>query len=196
MMLRNSLLMFILSVVILVSCDKKSKYEQVVLEEKATGKIYDSLFFDFTFGQTKQQFFNQCWQLNNQQKVSQGPQNSFVQYILPKSPKDSATSSIVMLFYGIFDKDQIMTGMDFKFYHSGWSIWNKDLQAEKLLPQVRDSLLKWYPGNDFIEVKGKNSSEIFLTKVDGNRRIVIEPLKDTKDIDVRIDDLRYEQKTK
>lgn len=81
--------------------------------------------------------------------------------------------------------------MDFQFYYNAWSIWNKSLQSDKLLPVVMDSLIKWYPGNDFIKVPLKKDSLHLLVKVDGNRRITIRPLEDERIVKAKIDDLRY-----
>jgi len=80
--------------------------------------------------------------------------------------------------------------MDFQFYYDAWSLWNKELQSDQLIYSVKDSLTTWYPGNDFIEVTSKDSIITFV-KVDGNRRIMINPLDDDRIVKAKIDDLRY-----
>ena len=84
-----------------------------------------------------------------------------------------------------------MTGLDMKFYYDAWSLWNKSLHADQLVPVVQDSLMAWYPGNEFIEVTLKKSNKQVFVKVDGNRQILIETPNDTREVDVRIDDLRF-----
>jgi hypothetical protein len=152
--------------------------------------VNDSLIFGMKFGQSSQLFYDQCWRLNNKKIITHGPSNKFVQYELPVKKGDSTKNAMTMLFYGIFNKEKIMTGMDMKFYYVAWSLWNKSLQSDKLVPVVKDSLRSWFPGNDFITFPAKNTEGLIHVKVDGNRRIIIEPLKNTKDVDVRIDDLR------
>ena len=79
----------------------------------------------------------------------------------------------------------------YQFYFNAWSIWNKKLQADKLVPVVMDTLKKWYPGNDFIKVPLKKDSTQIFVKIDGNRRITIKPLDDNRIVKAKIDDLRY-----
>ncbi|GAB5474965.1 MAG: hypothetical protein Mars2KO_30640 [Maribacter sp.] len=167
-----------------------SEYSQLVKREMAKGVIHDSLLFDMRFGQHKQEFFQQCWQLNQKGVITNGPGNKTVKHVLPQKVEDAA-SSLTLLFFGDFNEKDIMTGMDLQFYYNAWSIWNKKLQSDQLIPVVMDSLNKWYPGNDFIKVPlKKDSAEIFV-KVDGNRRITIKPLDDDRIVKAKIDDLRY-----
>ena len=168
-----------------------SEYSNLVKQEMAKGVVYDSLLFDMKFGQHKQDFFQACWQLNQKGIISNGPGNTSVKYNLPLKEDAKSESGITLLFFGDFNEKKIMTGMDFQFYYNAWSIWNKSLQSDKLLPVVMDSLKKWYPGNDFIKVPLKKDSVNLLVKVDGNRRITIRPLEDQRIVKAKIDDLRY-----
>ncbi len=186
----NLLITFVLTLTIMNSC-KKSAYTELVRAELATEVINDSLKFGLKLGVPRQHFYDICWQLNKEQKVKQGPLNNFVEYKLPTKNKDRVEERITMLFYGIFDEEKIMTGLDMKFYFDAWSPWNKSLHADKLIPVVKDTLLSWYPGNNFIPITLKKSDKEVLIKVDGNRRILIESPKDSRQLDVRIDDLRY-----
>lgn len=173
--------------IVLISCSQ-SKYSNLVKEEMAKEVRYDSIFLGHTFGQTKQEFFDKCLKLNHQKKIKQGPKSSWVEYFLPSKPEDQ---KIRMLFYGIFNEDKIMTGMDMEFSYVAWSLWNESTQPEALKEAIKDSLLLWYPGNDFVKMHSKQLEGDILLKIDGNRRIIIEPIKDVKDVYVRIDDLRY-----
>ncbi len=168
-----------------------SEYSQLVRREMAKGVIHDSLLFDLKFGQHKQDFFRSCWQLNQKGLVSQGPGSKSVKYELPIDADAPLATSITLLFFGDFNEENIMTGMDLEFYYNAWSLWNKSLQSDMLLPVVMDSLKKWYPGNDFIRVPLKNDSLEIYVKVDGNRRITIKPIDHEKTIKAKIDDLRY-----
>lgn len=180
----------LLLLILLVGCSE-SKYSKLVKTEMAKNIVNDSLVFEMKFGQTRQEFYDQCWKLNNKGIITHGPNNNFVQYYLPQKEGDSSINSIKMLFYGIFDKEKIMRGMDMRFSYNAWSLWNESTHSDKLITVVKDTLQSWYPGNGFIEVTMKRSKKDIFVKVDGNRRIIIEPLINTKDVDVRIDDLRY-----
>ena len=167
-----------------------SEYSRLVKEEMASGKIYDSLLLGLKFGQKRQEFFKICWNLNRKKIVTNGEGN-FVEYVLPAKNQTDANEKMTLLFFGIFNDERIMTGMNLKFYYNAWSLWNKKLHSDQLVNAVRDSLKKWYPGNDFIKVPLEKSGTELLVKVDGNRRITIRPLDDDRIVKAKIDDLRY-----
>ena len=175
-----------IAILLIASC-QQSEYEKLIKNEMSKDVVHDSIFLGMNFGQTKQDFFDKCWKLNSKGLVTHGPNNQFVSYVLPIKEGDDTTKSIRMLFYGLFNDDKIMTGMKLQFSYQAWSLWNKS----KLVPVVMDTLKKWYPGNDFLKVDSKKSQDDILVKVDGNRRIIIRPLDDTREVKVIIDDLRY-----
>lgn len=170
---------------------KESDYQRLVKRELATGVINDSLLFNFKFGQSKQYFLQSCWQLNQKGIISSGPENTTVQYQLPTKQKEPSPTDMTLLFFGDFNEEKIMTGMNLQFYYNSWSPWNTSVQSEKLLPVVMDTLKSWYAGNDFIKVPLKGDSLNLFVKIDGNRRITIRPLEDSRLVKADIDDLRY-----
>lgn len=178
--------LILLLILIVSSC--QSEYTKLVKNELSNGKKYDTVFYDLKFGNTRKEFFKKCWDLNRKEVVTNGPSNDYVQVML--LPRDSTQSlkKIKMLFYGVFNAQDIMTAMDVKFSYEAWAPWNRDFQADKLLPVVQDTLLKWYAGNPFIKVKD------VLVKVDGNRQIQIKQESD-RDVSVLIEDLEYKYKT-
>lgn len=180
------------SVLMTLSCSpSESEYQQLVKKEMDTGIVHDSLLFDLRFGQTKKQFFEQCWKLNKKGLVKQGPNNRFVEYKLPLRQSQSLKDAITLLFYGIFDENNIMTGMDLQFSYDAWSLWNEKLQSKELVHAIKDSLEKWYPGNRFKLLEMPRDTTAVFVKIDGNRRIWIQPLDDPRIVKARIDDLRY-----
>jgi len=180
----------VLMLVLTQSCTE-SEYSKLIKTEMAKGIVYDSLLFTMKFGQQRQQFFDTCWKLNQKGIVANGPGNNWVKYKLPLKKNAPSETEITMYFFGDFNDEKIMTGMDFQFYYNAWSLWNKNLQADKLMPVVMDSLKKWYPGNDFIKVPIEKDSTHLFVKIDGNRRIVLKPIDDKRLVKAKIDDLRY-----
>lgn len=188
MSMRTSLkLTFSLIGLLLTGC-MGSDYSKLVKSEMEKGIVNDSLFLGLKLGQTQKEFFSICWKLNQEKVVTNG-EDMFVRYKLPSQNKKNDTGDMNMLFYGIFDDEKVMTGMKLRFSYEGWSIWNKAVQADKLIYAVKDSLLSWYPGNEFLKV-ALEEKELWV-KVDGNRRITIRPLDDKKFVSAQIDDLRY-----
>ena len=184
LIINKHIYLFIIVVFSFLSCE--SEYSRLVKEELASEIKNDSLLFGLKFNQTKQDFFDICQELNSQQLIKQGPENKFAEYML-KGNEEKA-SSIQMLFYGIFDKQNIMTGLKMRFSYNAWAPWNKQLYAEKLVPRIKDSLQKWFPGNDFIKVDVKKINRDVFVKVDGNRQIKMYTLNN-KTIAVKIEDL-------
>ncbi len=179
----------LIALIIMLSCSG-SEYKEQVKREMARGVIHDSLLFGLKFGDPKQKFFKTCWDLNQKGIVNNGPGNSSVKYKLPLKSDVHPEKAITLLFFADFNDYNIITGMDMEFYYDAWSLWNRSLQSDKLLPVVMDSLMKWYPGNNFFKVPANNDSLMFFAKIDGNRRIVIKPIDHENRIKVKIDDLR------
>lgn len=173
--------------ILFTSC--QSDYTKLVKKEMNTGIVHDSLLFGLQFGDSKSDFFKRCWELNKEKLVSQGPNNNYVQYRLPKTKGSNINNHIDMLFYAKFDKNNEISAMDLKFNYPGWAPWNEKQHAKELMPVIIDTILKWYPGNHFIEINKKDNSKV-LVKVDGNRQITLFPDKNTKDVSVLIEDLR------
>ena len=170
---------------LLFSACKNSEYHNLVDTEMAKGIMHDSIIYGFDFGIHKSQFFEHCTTLNSKKLITQATKSQFVEYHFPNK------TNFKMIFFGIFNKSKTMTGMKFEFSLSDWSPWNEAAKPEQLIFRVKDSLLSWFPGNEFIEVKPKGKQKAYLVKVDGNRRITIPPLSNLKDIKVQIEDLRF-----
>lgn len=168
----------------IVSCE--SDYSKLVKKELASGIKNDSLFFGMKFNNTKQDFFDICKDLNTKKIISEGPQNKFAKYTI--KPTDEKESSIQMLFYGIFNKENTMTGMNMRFSYDAWSPWDKKHFSDQLIPFLKDTLEKWFPGNKFINVDLKKLKKEVFIKIDGNRQIKMYTLN-AEDVIVKIEDL-------
>lgn len=169
----------------------QSDYQQYVERELASGVYEDSLIFGMRIGQTKKEFFTTCWELNNQKLISQGTGNRTARYVTDRdSSGNKSPQSKDMLFYGIFDENDIMQGMEMTYSYMAWSPWNRNYQSDSLLLHLRDLYLREYPGNDFIEIQVKEIDDPALVKIDGNRQITMYP-KNRKDVVVKMEDLHY-----
>ena len=142
--------LLIIPIVFLYSCQTNSDYDKWVKDEMANGSYQDSIQFGLKLGDSKKDFFIKAWELNNQGKVTHGPNNDFILYEIEDMPEGQRMNH---LFYGTFNEDNIMTGLDMRFYFLGWAPWNDKLQSDSVLPIAMQKLLEWYPGNDFIEIE-------------------------------------------
>lgn len=170
-----------------ISCQSSSKYDRRVKDEMANGKYIDSIQFGLKLGDTKKDFFIKAWELNNQGKVTHGPNNDFIAYEIENMPDGKRMNH---LFYGTFNDQDIMTGLDMRFYFLGWAPWNENLYSDSVLPIAMDFLMQWYPGNNFELIENDDLSDDFYVKIDGNRQIVIHKL-DEKNVRAQLSDLRY-----
>jgi hypothetical protein len=184
----KSTLFLVLLVAGLQGC--KSEYQQYVDQELSTGEVRDSLIFGMRMGQTKKDFYTICWELNKQKVITAGTGNEYARYIVDADTLGDNSRAKDMLFYGIFDEDDVMRGMDMKYAYETWAPWNRDRYSDSLLNRLRDQYLEGYPGNDFIEIDIDGLKAPAIVKVDGNRQVLMYAIN-KKDVKVRIEDLRF-----
>lgn len=178
----------------LIFCSCGSEYDQLVRKELKRGIQKDSLLFDLKLGQTKKEFYAICWDLNKAQIISQGSGNQYARYDEPADALDDPTKRKRMDFFGTFDADDVMHGMEMIFSYIAWAPWNEDLQIEQLLEELKVKIVKEYGGNEFIEVNLKSGQKTFI-KVDGNMQFLMFK-KSNKEVLVRMEDLNYKLKHK
>jgi hypothetical protein len=179
---KSSILLLIIVVSVITSC--QSDYTKLVKRELNSGVKNNAIFHGLEFGQTQQEFFDTCWNLNKDGIATHGGNNQNVKVILYPQDSTKTTKKIEMLFYPIFSPEMKIIAMNVKFSYVAWSPWNKNLESDDLFPIVKDSLMKWYPGNDFIKVKNE------LVKVDGNRQIQLN-IESVRHVVALIEDLDY-----
>ena len=156
-----------------IACNQ-SQYDKVVKRELATGKEYNEMMFDMNIGLSKKEFYGRCWQLNKEKLVSQGPSNQYVRHVLDSiSPVYNPSSTMEMLFFGLFDDQDLMRGMRFRFSYTAWAPWNKALQPDQLQEEVKVMMTTLYPGNDFFNLEKKINDQPIAVKIDGNRLITV-----------------------
>ena len=164
---------FFFVIMLTVACSQ-SQYDKVVKRELATGKEYNEMMFDMKIGLSKKEFYGKCWQLNKEKLVAQGPSNQYVRHVLDSvSPIYNPSSRIEMLFFGLFDDEDLMRGMRFRFSYTAWAPWNKELQPEKLQEEIKGMMKTLYPGNDFFNLDTKVNDQPIAVKIDGNRLITV-----------------------
>ncbi len=146
-------------------------------------------FFGLELGMDRKTFFETCWELNKQGKLSNGPTELSVEYKAEMASGNPAR----MRFYPKFEQDKIYL-MPIEFSYEGWAPWNEELTVEKLREDVVKLMEEWY-GPGFIEVSNEDKSQIVFVKMDGNRRIRIFK-KHISAVRVEISDLPVEKKIK
>lgn len=176
-----------LAIVLVSTQSCKTEYEKTVESELSSGVTYDSLILDLRLGQTKKEFYEHCWAMNKSMEITAGSGNKYAMYVMPADTTDMHPDKINIHFYGIFDEQEVMHGMEMKMGYYSWAPWLEQFDSDKLLEKMKGKMLEDYPGNDFMEIKAGNVTA--LVKVDGNRQIRMFPISQQQ-IMVKIEDLR------
>ncbi|MEO6108287.1 MAG: hypothetical protein ABIP52_17545 [Cyclobacteriaceae bacterium] len=166
----------------------QSDYTKLVKSELAKGIRQDSLLFGIRFGDTRNDFYGKCFDLNKQKIVAQGPGNSSVQYLFKDSSIHNKPTQIRLLFYPSFDKNDVIAQMNFEFSYPGWAPWNKEFQADSLKVKAMELLMLWYKGNEFVTADVNNTK--MPVKLDGNRRLLVY-IKDAQSVVVKAQDILH-----
>jgi len=160
----------------------------MVKAELDKGIRQDSLLFGIRFGDTRDDFFGKCYDLNKDSLITQGPNGTSVQYLFIDSLVHSRPTRMRLLFYPTFDQDEKISEMKMEFSYQGWAPWNRELHSDSLEHKLILLLEKWYPGNSFVVADIRNMK--VPAKVDGNRRILID-VKDAQSVRVMVQDIRH-----
>jgi hypothetical protein len=186
----NKIIFCLLILTPFLACEVESEYSKLLKKELKSGKSFNDLVLGLKIGQTKDDFYKICADLNKKKLITSGARSLYPEYIL--YPKDSVENGkkIRMSFMGIFDDDRIMKGMDIRFNYYSWIAWREEYNSDNLINEIKDTLQLWYPGNNFIEIDLKLDSKnnFAYVKIDGNRQITMYKI-DGRDVAVIIEDL-------
>jgi|TARA_B100000780_G_C21068711_1_gene429899 hypothetical protein len=172
---------------LIASCT--SEYKALVKKELNKNQKVDSVFFDIRLGESKDIYHKKSWDLNNSRVVTQGRSYFYMKKIFSDSKIKKKENDFALEFSGKFNAKKKLKMLDVKFYHLLWTPWYEKYQAPNLLPRILDSLVRWFPGNPFLEIKtGSDSIPTMHVKIDGDRRFRVY-VENLQDVAVKIDDL-------
>ncbi|MDX1941830.1 MAG: hypothetical protein SFU99_14815 [Saprospiraceae bacterium] len=169
---------------IFISCDRRSDYQKLLDRELASGERHDTLFYGLSLGMTSKEFFEQCYNKNQEGLFFQS--GATVEYKMEKELPFPAT----MNFYPEFQDAKIIE-MPVTFSYESWAPWNKRASVDSLQVDLKNLFEKWY-GTGFIRTEHPERGVAFV-KIDGNRRIVIVK-QDDKTAKVLFTDMSVEKK--
>jgi len=154
-----------LGLLLIFACQPKSDYEILRETELAKGVTYDSLFAGLSLDMTKKEFFDHCWEMNRQGVFMNGTGS---QVLYDASPHFSRPTNLT--FYPKYIEGEMLE-MPLELIYQDWAIWNEETTVELLIDEIKEVLLEWYGGNDFIEIVNEDETVTIWVKIDGNRQI-------------------------
>ena len=166
----------------------QSDYTKLVKSELEKGVRNDSLLFGISFGDTRNDFYGKCFDLNKQRLVTQGPANNSVQYMFNDSVIHKEPTEIRLLFFPEYDERGTIAEMNMEFSYPGWAPWNTALQADSLKLKTMKLLMHWYKGNEFVTADVHDAP--LPVKLDANRRVLVY-IKDAQSVSVKIQDILH-----
>jgi len=178
------LLISIVLYVITFSCNKgttaSSDYDEAL----------DDIVMGVYFGMEQKDFFDHCWELNQEGKTGHGTIGNMVMYpdSLNFDPK------VIVNFYPKFEKN-VISEMPFIFYFKAWAPWNKkELTQEKLYQQVIKFFEKKYD-TTLEKQDAPNGKHLHLKQMGS---VMVRVYKDIDEMKVNADirHLKYMQKKK
>ncbi|MFK7947029.1 MAG: hypothetical protein AB8G11_05520 [Saprospiraceae bacterium] len=176
----------------MVNCESeeapKTLYEKLEREALKDGKEYNELFLGLYFGMTKDSFLLHCADLNKDTVLYQGIGGK-VEHELKNGELKYPTR---MNFYPDFHENKIFR-IETKFIYNNWAPWNKDTHTPIMKERVKDLMMDWYGGNEFIRIPHPVDTLAYI-KLDGNRRILLESNLAGTDMTATFTDLKVEKK--
>ena len=83
----NKIVFFLLILTPFLACEIESEYSKLLKKELKSGKSFNDLVLGLKIGQTKDDFYEICADLNKKKLITSGARNLYPEYIL--YPKDS-----------------------------------------------------------------------------------------------------------
>lgn len=166
----------------------QSEYTKLAKAELSKGERNDSLLFGIQFGDTRNDFYGKCFDLNKRHLVTQGPANTSVQYLFSDSLIHDRPTQIRLLFFPEYDEKDIIAEMNMELSYPGWAPWNRALQSDSLKVKTMQLLMNWYKGNEFVTADVNNAP--MSVKLDGNRRVLVY-IKDAQSVGVKVQDILH-----
>ncbi|MDI9356053.1 MAG: hypothetical protein QM536_03385 [Chitinophagaceae bacterium] len=158
-----------------ISCERNTKTQ--------TYSKNDTIFFDFTFGMRKQDFYNYCAEKNREKIFTHGPRNMEIEYTMTEIQPE-----VMMWFYPDFYEDRIYK-MKVTYMYTPWAPWNTQYYADKLIIKILDIYKKKY-GSNFQTVQTPNGT--IHSQINGKRRINIR-VKDEQYVEAFFTDMKIEK---
>ncbi len=149
-------LVLMISVWVLVSCSNKSNQAQQNTASEVEIQESDSLIHDYTFGMSRDEFFELSWKYNADGILINGSGAEIVEDV------DWLKAPAKRVFYPNFVDEKIVE-MPIKYSYKGWAPWNTHLSADSLMYHLIPILSEDY-GVEFSLLSENMENPIYIGK--------------------------------
>ncbi len=185
------LLIVVLGSILVLSCRHKRSYNEVVKEEMKKNVRKDSIIYGIHLGMTYEDFYYYCWARNADGLFKPNTSGNAVTCEF----KNKFSYPTVFEFFPSSDiNNKLMPISKFKaiIRYKAYSHYNKDMSMENLLMETIDFFEKGYGGNKFFTIP--NDEDIWVKykyiKIDGNRKILLQPTYSEQELNILFEDLK------
>lgn len=144
-------------------CESKMDYQTLVKDQLESGVQNDSLFLDYYFGMSREEFRDYSWQMNQK-----GVLTGFVDI---NYEIDFLKSAATMTFYPEFIEDNIVR-IPATVGYNAWAPWNEQFWPEELAEDLQEYYENEYGAEFNLLYVPEIENQAFVS-VDGNREIRI-----------------------
>lgn len=160
-------------------------YQNLLKREDQKNEKVDSIFFGLYFKMTTKSFYEYCNKM-----FKKGIFNGSYDYQVVVELKNPFSRPIILKFYPTFEKPFI-SKMLCLFRYKEMNVYKNTDRADFLMKELLPVMMKWYRGNEFIEIPSaiplKGPKYI---KVDANRKITLSESGDGTGVEAIFEDLK------
>lgn len=184
---KNLFMIFLIAINLITSCSRKQSYEEIVKKELAQGVHYDSIIYGVRLGMTYYDFYSYCWEKNQEGIFKPNISGTGVMVIL----EEGFNSPVVLEFFPqVNHNSENIMKYNATIKYKNFSYYNKKHSIENLLNETLQAFEKGYKGNTFFTIPHKNKLLKYnYIKIDGNRKIIIEPTFEGDQLIIKFEDL-------
>lgn len=155
-MIKTTLLISLISLLILVSCSNKANQNQQETVASITIQEADSLIHDYTFGMTRDEFFELSWKYNSDGILINGSGAEIVEDI------NWLIAPAIRVFYPNFVDEKIVQ-FPVTYSYKGWAPWNTHLSSDSLMYHLIPIISKDY-NVEFSQLSENMETPIYIAK--------------------------------
>lgn len=184
-----SLFGVLISLIFFSSCSEKVSFEEYVEREISKGIRHDSLIYGIQFGMTDEEFKVYCFDMNRKKMFMPNQSGTAVRLELT----EGFGAPVHFEFFPVLESNGRITKLTASMNYRDFSYYDKKYAIENLIIEAKNKFVNGYGGNKFFAIPHENKLLKYkYVKIDGNRKIVLNPNFDGTLLNIEFEDLNPE----